>query len=78
MSFMTNSIERSNALPIVKVTYDIIFQVSLKQLKVLQIKWFLSAFEALFQVFQSVISKEFFPSRLLSVKRLLIWHMDCL
>ena len=57
MSFVTNSIERSNALPIVKVTYDIIFQVSLKHLKVLQIKWFLSAFEALFQGFQSVINK---------------------
>ena len=70
MSFVTNSIEHSNALPIVKVTYDIIFQVSLKHLKVLQINWFLSAFEALFQVFQSVINKAFFPSRLLSVKRL--------
>ena len=30
MSLVTNSIERSNALPIVKVTYDIIFSVTNK------------------------------------------------
>ena len=54
MSFVTNSIERSNALPIVKVTYDIIFQASSKHfIKVLQIKWFK---EILIKCFWSIIS----------------------